>query len=109
MQITPKPGESFEARGLTWTWFQGPECGYWETHIGCVYVSLDPPRDGLQKLTPDSHWPTAAEAIAWAIRTCPGARCGSCEYYRGDDAGWCHAEQSQHPDGWCHLWEYKAT
>jgi hypothetical protein len=79
----PTPGEPFEAHGLTW------EPSVFEDG-STLWVARSPANDGQDPFIElrDGEWfgngfgiPTfdsAEAALACAIRTCPGARCGSC-------------------------------
>ena len=103
--IDPKPGEPFETYGLTW---EPRVCAWpiWVTRIDGHHVELelDTKRNLWGVFGSDGGFDTADEAIAWAIRTCPGARCGSCAYHRSHS---CVAGSpfDMPTDGWCHQWE----
>ena len=101
--VNPTPGEPFEAHGLTWE----PRCpGVWGTDMGAE-LRFDPWQSEpwqAQSFGMVLRFDTAELALQWAIRTCPGARCGSCAYHRNNG---CVAEMpyDMPNDGFCHQWE----
>jgi hypothetical protein len=102
--MTPTPGEPFEAHGLTW---RPDRSGvYWSARLGGSAFTLSNclgvwAGNGRECGTFDA-------AIAWAIRTCPGARCGSCAHRNAYSK--CTALEAQYyspevpEDGFCHRW-----
>jgi hypothetical protein len=101
--IEPVPGEPFEARGLRWAW-SWAESGIWVAKLGESRVGIRLLRDATWRSVwdPDNlRHETADAAIAWAIRTCPGARCGSCN-------GIACPVRGGTPDDWyCDNWRSK--
>jgi hypothetical protein len=115
--IEPKPGESFEAYGLTWTvQRRSAECDVWVTRAGERSLSIARTGDGYSLWWADNTaFDTAELALAWSIRTCPGARCANCHWGDpprrhecGFEPGELHCDLREHVEpesGWCHRWE----
>lgn len=104
--VNPKPGEPFEAYGLTWEPFQP---GMYRARIGPHVLMLSHTAHGWDSLgNSPRYFESVLECAAWAIRTCPGARCGTCLYHenrrccRTIMVGTLVSE-----DGHCHLWTAK--
>lgn len=114
----PKPGKSFEYRGLTWE-FVGP--GRWtaalgQSRVGLSRWTLEGAHYWRSIWDPDNvRHDTWQAACDWAIRTCPAAKCETCAHF--DEGGsrraagafdYCMATESETPaDGYCHKWSAK--
>ena len=106
----PAPGEPFEYRGLRWKCNQLITTMVWHNEL--CQIGYDPVSEVYfagALVTP--NWQSACD---WAIRTCPGAKCGTCKNYHKCDkcrgiccdeaifpAERCHVPAS----GFCHRWE----
>lgn len=112
--VNPNPGEPFEAYGLTWVplerWLNIDE---WVTATGGrrLKLKLMTFTGGVTWLAEGEAFGTADAAIAWAIRTCPAAKCGACEHLRNepDERPEClKCELAAVPlNGFCHRWRAK--
>lgn len=127
--MNPKPGEPFEAYGLTWEPLPPitVPCHRWRATVdGCAMWLTDHGGEGWSIATLNTRSVSSQasasflpleSALAWAIRTCPGARCGTCAHAEREDGDLvrigkrgelicCNLRRHGEPeDGWCHRWE----
>jgi hypothetical protein len=104
----PIPGEAFEYRGLRW---EPNAFGHGYHSLLGGLTTLSHTLSGWIVSARRGYFASAREAIDWAIRTCPAAKCGSCEHAEPAHNGkgnYCYVVSDRIPDsGFCHEWELK--